>query len=61
MTLLIRQKEIKLFKRLEINRFLEDKIADLVRQSHEARRKSKELLEQAKKEVEAMIEKYSNT
>lgn len=33
------------------------KIADLVRQSHDARRKSKTLLEQAKREVEEMIEK----
>jgi len=32
----------------------------LLRQSHEARRKSKELLEQAKRQVEGMIEKYSN-
>jgi restriction endonuclease S subunit len=32
------------------------KIADLVRQSHEAREKAKELLEKAKKEVEKLIE-----
>jgi len=35
----------------------QQKIANLVRQSHEARRKSKQLLEKAKKEVEEMIEK----
>jgi len=34
----------------------QQKIADLVHQSHEARKKSKELLEQAKKEVEKLIE-----
>lgn len=33
------------------------KIAELVKKSHESRKKSKELLEQAKKEVEEMIEK----
>jgi hypothetical protein len=33
------------------------KIANLVRQSHEARRKAKELLEKAKKGVEDLIEK----
>lgn len=33
------------------------KIADLVRKSHEARKKSKELLEEAKRKVEEMIEK----
>jgi len=35
----------------------QQKIADLVRQSHQARKKSKELLDRAKKEVEEMIEK----
>ncbi|MCX6791495.1 MAG: restriction endonuclease subunit S [Candidatus Gottesmanbacteria bacterium] len=35
----------------------QQKIADLVRKSHEARKKSKELLEQAKRKVEEMIEK----
>ncbi len=34
----------------------QQKIADLVRQSHEARKKAKELLEKAKKEVEKLIE-----
>lgn len=33
------------------------KIAELVRKSHEARKKSKELLEEAKRKVEGMIEK----
>ncbi|HHT9138809.1 MAG TPA: restriction endonuclease subunit S [Candidatus Wunengus sp. YC60] len=36
---------------------IQQKIANLVRQSHDARKKSKELLEQAKREVEEMIEK----
>ena len=35
----------------------QQKIADLVRQSHEARKKAKELLEEAKRKVEEMIEK----
>lgn len=35
----------------------QQKIADLVRQSHEARKKSKDLLEEAKRKVEEMIEK----
>lgn len=35
----------------------QEEIAELVRKSHEARKKSKELLEQAKREVEEMIEK----
>jgi len=34
----------------------QQKIADLVRQSHEARKKVKELLERAKREVEDLIE-----
>ncbi|MBI2459564.1 MAG: restriction endonuclease subunit S [Parcubacteria group bacterium] len=34
----------------------QQKIADLVRQSHEARKKAKELIEEAKKKVEKMIE-----
>lgn len=36
------------------------KIADLVKKSHEARKKSKELLEEAKRKVEEMIEKGGN-
>jgi len=35
----------------------QEKIAELVRKSHEARKKSKELLEEAKRKVEDMIEK----
>ncbi len=35
----------------------QQKIAELVRKSHEARKKSKELLEEAKRKVEEMIEK----
>ncbi len=35
----------------------QQKIADLVRKSHEARKKAKELLEEAKRKVEEMIEK----
>jgi restriction endonuclease S subunit len=35
----------------------QQKIAELVRQSHEARKKSKELLEEAKRKIEEMIEK----
>lgn len=35
----------------------QQKIADLVRQSHEARKKAKELLESAKRKVEEMIDK----
>ena len=34
----------------------QQKVADLVQQSHEARKKAKELLEQAKREVEELIE-----
>lgn len=36
---------------------IQEKIAELVRKSHEARKKSKELLEEAKRRVEEMIEK----
>ena len=35
----------------------QDKIADLVKKSHKSRRKSKDLLEEAKRKVEALIEK----
>ncbi len=38
----------------------QQKIADLVRKSHEARKKSKELLEEAKRKVEEMIENSNN-
>lgn len=36
---------------------IQQKIAELVRKSHEARKKSKELLEEAKRRIEEMIEK----
>ena len=35
----------------------QQKIADLVQKSHEARKKAKELLEEAKQKVESLIEK----
>ncbi len=38
----------------------QQKIAELVRKSHEARKKSRELLEEAKRKVEEMIEKGSS-
>ena len=40
-----------------LSKSIEQKVADLVRQSHQARRKAKELLEKAKREVEEFIEK----
>lgn len=40
-----------------IPKLIQQKIADLVRQSHEARKKSKELLESAKRKVEELIER----
>ena len=40
-----------------IDENIQQKIADLVKKSHEARKKSKELLEEAKRKVEEMIEK----
>ena len=39
---------------------LQEKISDLVHQSHEASKKAKVLLEKAKREVEGFIEKYQN-
>ncbi len=36
---------------------MQERIADLIRKSHEVRKKSKELLKEAKREVEEMIEK----
>lgn len=35
----------------------QQKIAEFVRQSHESRKKAKELLEEAKRKVEELIEK----
>lgn len=40
-----------------LSKEIQQKISDLVRQSHEARKKAKELLEEAKQKVEKMIEK----
>lgn len=37
-------------------KLIQQKIASLIQKSHEARRKSKELLEQAKRKVEKLIE-----
>jgi len=37
---------------------MEQKIADLVRQSHEARKQAKSLLEKAKVKVESFIENH---
>jgi len=36
--------------------FTQQKIADLVRQSYEARKKAKQLLEEAKRQVEKLID-----
>ena len=41
----------------KINKPLQQKIADLVQKSHQARKKAKELLEKAKRKVEEVIEK----
>lgn len=40
-----------------LSKITQEKIADLVRKSHTARQKSKELLSEAKRKVEEMIEK----
>lgn len=40
-----------------LSKSTQEKIAELVKKSHEARKKSKELLEEAKRKVEEMIEK----
>lgn len=40
-----------------LDKNIQQKIAELVRKSHEARKKSKELLEEAKRKVEEMVEK----
>jgi len=40
-----------------LSKSTQGKIADLVLQSHQARKKTKELLEKAKREVEEIIEK----
>lgn len=50
-------KDIKNFKIPVLPKPTQQKIADLVQKSHEARLKAKQLLEQAKKDVENLIEK----
>jgi restriction endonuclease S subunit len=50
-------KDIKNFKIPILPKPTQQKIADLVQQSHEARKKAKQLLEEAKREVEKLIEK----
>lgn len=52
-------KDIKNFKIPILPSKRQKQIADLVRQSHEARKKSKELLEQAKRKVEELIERQA--
>lgn len=52
----ISYKDIKNILIPDLVKETQQKIADLVRKSHEARRRSKELLEEAKREVEEMIE-----
>jgi len=39
-----------------LSEFAQQKIADLVRKSHESRKKSKQLLDEAKRKVEELIE-----
>ena len=56
----ISDSQVKSFKVPILSKSTQQKIANLIRQSHQARRKSKQLLEGAKKEVEGMIEKSSN-
>lgn len=50
-------KDIKNFKIPILPKPTQQKIADLVQKSHEVRKKAKELLEEAKKKVEKIIEK----
>jgi len=52
-----RPDQIKNFKIPILPKPTQQKIADLVRQSHEARKKGKQLLEEAKRQVEKLIEK----
>ena len=53
----ISYKDIKNILIPDFSKHIQQKIADLVRQSHEARKKAKELLEEAKHKVEELIEK----
>ncbi|MEK9179888.1 MAG: restriction endonuclease subunit S [Patescibacteria group bacterium] len=52
----ISDSQVKNFSIPILSQLTQQKIADLVRQSHEARKKAKELLEEAKRKVEEMIE-----
>jgi type I restriction enzyme S subunit len=49
--------QIKELKVPILSKTIQTKIADLVFQSHQARKKAKELLDKAKREVEQFIEK----
>ena len=51
--------QIKKLKVPILSKTIQIKIADLVHKSHQARKKAKELLEKAKREVEEFIEKKS--
>ena len=53
----IYEDDIKNLKIPILSKPIQQKIADLVKKSHEARKKAKELLEQAKQKVEKLIEK----
>ena len=52
---IIKESQLEGAHRLDTE-YYQQKIAELVRKSHEARKKAKELLEEAKQRVEAMIE-----
>ena len=52
----ISYKDIKNILIPELSSATQEKIADLARQSHEARKKAKELLGEAKRKVEELIE-----
>ncbi len=54
----ISYKDIKNILIPELSNPTQEKIADLVRQSHEARKKAKQLLEEAKRKVEELIENH---
>lgn len=53
----ISKTELEYIKIPLIKLYVQKQIAEMVRKSHEARKKSKELLEEAKRKVEEMIEK----
>jgi len=55
----IKKSQLEGAKRLDAE-YYQRKIADLVRQSHEARKQAKQLLEAAKLKVEQLIEKGAN-